>query len=236
PGRADPLPRGRAVSLQADALFAASRHEQAMDVLERAVADLAGSDGLLREQWLRLQAQLVLVGYERPATVPAARVWAGRLRAFDVPGDTPGQRAVLLALAAPAMMGEGKGDAATVNDLLDRALRGELAADARAASMLGVAGLGYTLTDRLDDAALRFEQMRELAVRCGATAASAQAVAGLAHLELRRGERIPLPPRFDGALRTDLRARLSLVIVTIESLVERGDLDAAAEILTQHAT
>ncbi|WP_211768434.1 AfsR/SARP family transcriptional regulator [Kutzneria sp. CA-103260] len=236
PRLTDPLTRGRAASLLADALFAAYRHEQAMDVLERAVADLAtqaGSDTLLREQWWRVQAQLVLVGYERPATLPKARVWAERLRALGIPGDTPGQRAVLLALATPAMIGEG--DAATVNDLLDRGLRGELAADARATYVLGVAGLGYTLTDRLDDAALRYDQMRELAGRCGATVASAQAVAGLVNVEWRRGERIPLTPRFDGALRTDLRARLSLVTVAVESLVELGDPAAAADILDQHA-
>jgi len=130
----------------------------------------------------------------------------------------------------------GEGDAATVNDLLDRGLRGELVADARATSMLGVAGFGYLLTDRLDDAALRYDQMRELAGRYGATAASAQALAGSANVAWRRGERIPVTPPFDGALVTDLRARLSLAVVTVESLVERGDPDTAAEILSQHTT
>lgn len=237
PELTDPLTRGRATSLLADALFAAYRHEQAMDVLTRAVSDLAtpaGSDGIARELWWRLQAQRVLVGCECPAIVPTARDLAKQLRAFDIPGDTPGQRAVLLALAVPAMMGES--DAATVNDLLDRGLRGELAADARAAYPLGVAGLGYSLTDRLDDAALRYDQMRELAGRCGATAASAQAVAGLSNVEWRRGQRIPVTPAFEGALRTDLRARLSLVTAAVESLIERGDPDTAAGIVAEHAT
>ena len=236
PELTDPLTRGRAVGLWAEALSAACRHEQAMAVLERAVAELAGSagsDGLVRELWWRLQAQLVLYGCEGPATVAAARGWARRLRAWRVAGDTPGERAVLLALATPAMMGEG--DAATVNDLLDRGLRGELAVDARAASMLGVAGLGYLLTDRLEDAALRYGQMRELAGRCGAAAVTAQAVAGVSQVRWRRGERIPDVPRFDGALGTDLRARLSLVVVAVESLVERGEPDAAAQVLAQHA-
>lgn len=234
PGLDDPLTRGRATSLLAEALFAVNRHEQAMDVLEREVAELAGSDGLVRDVWWRLQAQLVLGGYDRPSTQPAARTWAERLRALDVPGDTPGERAVLVALATPAMFGEG--NAAIVNDLLDRGLRGELAADARDTTTLGVAGLGYLLTDRLDDSALRFEQMRELADRWGAPAAAAQAVAGLVHVEWRRGERIPRTPSFEGALSTDLRARLSLVIIAVESQVELGDPDAAAEILAQHAT
>lgn len=237
PGLTDPLLRGRVASLLADALFAAYQHEQAMDMLEGAVADLAtpaGSDGLARELWWRLQAQLVLVGYERPATLAAARPWAARLRAHRLAGDTPGQRAVLLALAGPAMIGEG--DAATVNDLLDRGLRGELATDPRVTHALGVAGVGYLLTDRLDDAHMRYGQMRDLADRCGAVAASAHAVAGLANVQWRRGDQIPLTPRFDGALRTDLRARLSLLTVAAESLVERGDLEAAAEVLTQHGT
>jgi hypothetical protein len=237
PGLTDPLLRGRVASLLADALFAAYRHGQAMDVLEGAVADLAipaSSDALARELWWRLQAQLVHIGYERVATMPTARRWAARLRALRVAGDTPGQRAVLLALAAPAMLGEG--DAATVNDLLDRGLRGERATDTRATHALGLAALGYTLTDRLDDAALRYGRMQELAGRCGAVAASAQALAGLAYVQWRRGDQIPLTPQFDGALHTDLRARLSLLTVTVGSLVERGELDMAAEVLAEHAT
>ncbi|HKT00838.1 MAG TPA: AAA family ATPase [Rugosimonospora sp.] len=235
PGLVDPLIRGRVASLLADALFAAYRHSQAMEVLERAVTELgslAGWDGLARELWWRLQAQLVLVGYECPTTLAGARAWAGRLRALGVAGDTPGERAVLLALATPAMMGDG--DAATVNDLLDRGLRGELAVDARAGYPLGVAGLGFMLTDRLDDATMRYEQMRELAGRCGAATTAAQAVAGLSNVQWRRGERVPVTPPFDGALVSDLRARLSLVTVAVESLVERGEPDAAAEILARY--
>lgn len=237
PGPADPHALGRTASLLADALFAAGRQEQAMDALERAVADLAplaGSDGLVRELWWRLQAQLVHIGYERPATLPAGRAWADRLRALRVAGDTPGERAVLLALAKPVMFGEG--DAAAVNELLDRGLRGELAADVRAIPVLSLAGVGYLLTDRLDDAALRFGQMRDLADRCGATAAFAQALAGLAHETWQRGERIALTQRFDDALCADLWARLSLVSVAAESLIELGDPDAAAEVLARYAT
>ncbi|MET8763356.1 BTAD domain-containing putative transcriptional regulator [Lentzea sp. NPDC004782] len=237
PGPADPLALGRTASLLADALLAAGRHEQALDALERAVADLAplaGSDGLVRELWWRLQAQVVHIGYERPATIPAARVWADRLRALRIAGDTPGERTVLLALAKPAMFGEG--DATSVNDLLDRGLRGELASDVRAIPALAIAGVGYMLTDRLDDAALRYGQMRDLADRWGATGASALALAGLAHEAWRRGERIALTQRFDDALCADLRARLSLVTVATESLVELGDPDAAAEVLRRYAT
>ncbi|HTI21373.1 MAG TPA: BTAD domain-containing putative transcriptional regulator [Kutzneria sp.] len=237
PGVADPLSQGRVASLLGDALFAAFRHEQAVEVLDRAVAELtplAGSDGLVREQWWRLQAQLVLIGYERPATIAAARAAADRLRALGVAGDTPGERAALLALATPAMMGEG--DAATVNDLLDRGLRGELASEARATHVLGTAGLGYLLTDRLDDAALRFDQLRDLAGRYGATAARAYALAGAANVEWRRGLRIPLAQGFDASIRANLRARLALVPIAIEAQVELGDLDAAAAILAEHLT
>ena len=237
PGVTDPLARGRLASLLGDALFTAFRHEEAMEVLDRAVAELtplAGSDGLVREQWWRLQARLVLIGYERPATFAAARAAAERLRALGVACDTPGERAVLLALATPAMMGEG--DAATVNDLLDRGLRGELASDARATHVLGTIGLGYLLTDRLDDAALRFGQLRDLAGRYGATAAHAYALAGAANVEWRRGLRIPLTPGFDATIRANPRARLALLPIAIESQVELGDLDAAAEILAEHMT
>jgi hypothetical protein len=237
PGVTDPLMRGRLASLLGDALFAAFRHEQAMEVLNRAVTELtplAGSVGLVREQWWRLQAQLVLIGYERPATFAAARTAAQRLRALGVAGDTPGERAALLALATPAMMGEG--DAATVNDLLDQGLRGEFASDVRATHVLGTTGLGYLLTDRLDDAGLRFDQLRDLAGRYGATAARAYALAGAANVEWRRGLRIPLAQGFDATIRANLRARLALVPIAIESRVELGDLDAAAEILAEHMT
>ncbi len=162
------------------------------------------------------------------------RVWADRLRALRVAGDTPGERAVLLALAKPTMFGEG--DAAAVNDLLDRGLRDELASDVRAIPSLAIAGVGYMLTDRLDDAALRYGQLRDLADRCGVPAASALALAGLAHETWRRGERIALTQGFDDALCADLRARLSLVTVATESLVELGDPDAAAEVLARYAT
>jgi DNA-binding SARP family transcriptional activator/tetratricopeptide (TPR) repeat protein len=236
-GLADPLTRARVASLLAEALTAVHRYDQAMEVLERELADLgesAGSDGPVREIWLRLQAQLVLVAYQSPATFPTARLWAQRLRAFDVAGDTPGQRAVLLALAMPAMMGEG--DAATVNDLLDRGLRGDVATEARAAYMLGLAGQGYTLTDRLDDAALRYGQMRDLAGRYGAALPAARAVAGLVNVAWYRGERVPIVPPIEGALLTDVRSRLQLVTIALNSLVERGDPEAAAEFLAQYAS
>ena len=237
PGLTDPLTRAEASSLLAEALLVGYRHDEAMDVLERAVADAeepAGSDGLVRETWLRLQAQAVLAGYQRPATLPAARRRAERLRAFDVAGDTPGQRAVLRALAAPAMLGEG--DAATVNDLLDRGLRGEVPTDARAARMLGFAGLGYALTDRLDDAALRYRQMRDVAERYGAASSAAYATAGLSDVAWRRGERIPVVPPFEGAFLTDVPARVSLLTVALHSLVERGDPEAATALLAEHAS
>jgi hypothetical protein len=238
PRLTDPLVRGRAAGLLAGALFARQQHERAMDVLEGAVADLQSLDGAGRELWWHLQAQLVIVGYGRPSTIPTARSWARRLREFGLPGDTPGQRAVLLALAVPAMMGEA--DAAAVNDLLDRGLRGELMTDARAENALALAGLGYALTDRLGDADMRFEQMSELAGRCGSARMSAQALAGLLGVRLRRGEQVPLSARLghtgpDSAELADLTARLSFVTTAVTSLVERGEPDAAVELLTRHA-
>jgi DNA-binding SARP family transcriptional activator/tetratricopeptide (TPR) repeat protein len=232
----DPLSRARVASLLAEALPAVYQYDQAREVLERALADLgepAGPDGPVREVWLHLQAQLMSVLYERPATFAAARRLADRLRAFDVAGDTPGQRAVLLALVKPAMRGES--NAATVDDLLDRGLRGEVATDARAPRILELAGRAYTLTDRLDDAALRYTQLRDLSARHDAAVPVARAVAGLANVEWCRGEQIPHVAPFEGALRTDLRARLSLLTVALNALVERGDPEAAAAVFAQHA-
>jgi len=236
PGLTDPLTRAQVISLRAEALVTAHRYDQAIELLEPAVADvgeLAGSDDPFREIWLRLQAQLVLAAYQRPATFPKAELWAGRLRAFDVVGDTRGQRAVLRALALPAMM--GKGTAATVNDLLDRGLRGELATEGRDVHMLGLAGQGYALTDRLDDAALRYGQMRDVADRYGAAFPAARAAAGLANVAWLRGERIPVVAPLEGAQLADARARLSLLTVALNSLVERGDPEAAAKVLAQYA-
>lgn len=237
PRLTDPLVRGGAAGLLAGALFARQQHEPAMDTLERAVADLQSLDGAGRELWWHLQAQLVIIGYGRPSTISTARTWARRLREFRLPGDTPGQRAVLLALAVPAMMGEA--DAATVNDLLDRALRSEMAVDARSETTLAFAGLGYALTDRLDDADLRYEQLSELAGRCGSARMSAQALSGLLGVRLRRGEQVPLSARLghtgpDSPELADLPARLSFVTTAVSSLLERGEPDAAADVLARH--
>ncbi|WP_307855788.1 ATP-binding protein [Kibdelosporangium banguiense] len=233
----DPLARGRAAGLLADALFAAHRQQRAVEVLEQAIAELDVTEAAGQEVSWHLQAQLVMIGYEYPSTIGVARQWARRLREHDVAGDTPGQRAVLLALAVAGLVGEAS--AAVVNDLLDRALRGELPAGGQAGLMLAIAGIGYTATDRLDDAVMRFEQMGELAVRCGSTRMSSQALAGLLNVQARRGEQIPLTPQLvragaEGVDITDARARLSFVNTVVGSLIERGDLAGAAEVLAQH--
>src|SRR5580693_1244543 len=106
----DPIERAHTAQALAGTLLVAQRSEQAVEVLERAVTDLehSGMTGTGPGQAIswRLQAQLVLTGYDNPSTVVRARLWAERLGRLDLPGHTPEQRAVLAALVMPAMFGE----------------------------------------------------------------------------------------------------------------------------------
>ncbi|WP_329560444.1 hypothetical protein [Kitasatospora sp. NBC_01266] len=162
----DPYARAEAAYLLGNALFLSHEHEGAVDVLARAVEDLQQIDngsGLAREVSWFLQAQMLLIGYDRMATLPAAQRHARLLWDHKLAGETPGECAVLAALSAWAVTGAAS--ASVTDDLLDRAMRGGLAAVDTSQMLVSLAGLAFVATDRLDDAGAQFDHIADVGGR-----------------------------------------------------------------------
>nr|WP_051942305.1 AAA family ATPase [Streptacidiphilus rugosus] len=229
----DPIERAHTAASLAAALFFQDSHDQAMDVLARAVTDLEQTGTPGRELSWRLQAQLVLTGYDHPSTVAHARQWAERLRRLNLPGDTPAERTVLATLVIPAMSGEAS--AAATDDLIDRALRGGSLIDGPARMLFGYACTGLVATDRLDDAAVHYGQYADLGSRHGSPFLSTFAALGHSMIANRRGQ-IPVALAISQA---DLPAfaagkdRITLAFTkqAITAMIEREELDEAARLL-----
>ncbi|GAA1234629.1 AAA family ATPase [Kitasatospora nipponensis] len=236
----DPYSRAQAAHLLADALFLEQQHEDAVDVLARAVEDLRETDdgsGLAREVSWYLQAQMLLIGYDQLSTLPAARLRAGRLREHQLAGDTPGQCAVLAALSVAALSGDGS--ARVADDLIDRALRGGLAGTDQRQILLSLAGLSFVATDRLDDAAAQFDRIAEVAGRWGSFLMVSAALTWQVSISRHRGRQLALTPDFGHPAMTEegmeLRVRTAMMTQVGESLMERGDLAGAARALAPDA-
>ncbi|MFD8088034.1 ATP-binding protein [Kitasatospora sp. NPDC059722] len=237
----DPYARAEAAYLLANALFLGHRHADATEVLTRAVEDLRQAEdgtGIAREVSWYLQAQMLVIGYEQLSTVPAARELAGRLWEEKLPGDTPGECAVLAALSASGVTGDAS--AAVTDDLLDRALRGGLAGVDQAQMLVSLAGLSFVTTDRLDDAAARFDHIAEVGGRWGSFLMVSAAMVWQLTVRLRRGRIPSLTPDFGHPATTageglEPRVRLALMAQTGEALIERGELAAAAGVLVPDA-
>lgn len=232
----DPYSRAQAAHLLAHALFLEQQHEDAVDVLTRAVEDLREAEdgsGIAREVSWYLQAQILLIGYDQLSTLPAARSRARRLREHALAGDTPGECAVLAALSVSALSGEG--GAAVVDDLVDRALRGGLAGTDQSQLLLSLAGLAFVATDRLDEAAARFDQIAEAAGRQGSFVMVSAALTWQVSINRHRGWQVALTPEFGHPAMSDedleLRVRTAMTTQVGESLIERGDLAGAARAL-----
>ncbi|MFE2061356.1 ATP-binding protein [Streptomyces sp. NPDC059467] len=237
----DPYSRAHAAFLLANALFLGHEHADAVEVLARAVEDLRQADdgtGLAREVSWFLQAQMLLIGYDQLSTLPAARQLASRLWGHKLAGDTPGECAVLAALAASAIVGDA--DAAVTNSLLDRALRGGLAAMDQSQMLVSMAGMAYMTTDRLDDAAARFDQIGDIGARWGVFLMVSSAMIWQLRVRARRGQQPALTTDFGHPAATtgeglEHRARLGLMVQVGESLIERCDLTSAARMLVPDA-
>ncbi|WP_441248806.1 AAA family ATPase [Kitasatospora sp. McL0602] len=238
---ADPYSRAHAAHLLANALFIEHQHACAVDVLARAVEDLRQTDdgtGLARETSWYLQAQMLLIGYEHLPTLPAARQRARELWDHKLAGDTPGECAVLAALSASAVTGDAS--ASVTNDLLDRALRGGLAGVDQAGMLVSLAGMGFVTTDRLDDAAARFDQVADLGARCGSFRMVSAAMMWQLTVRTRRGQQRALTPEIGHPGTTtgdgmEHRVRLAMMAQVGESLIERCDLASATEVLVPDA-
>ncbi|MFF4116911.1 ATP-binding protein [Streptomyces sp. NPDC001714] len=237
----DPYSRAQAAYLLANALFLGHEHTDAVEVLARAVEDLRQADdgtGAAREVSWFLQAQMLLIGYDQLSTLPAARQLANRLWGHKLAGDTPGECAVLAALAASAVAGDASAEVA--NSLLDRALRGGLAAMDQSQMLVSLAGTVFLTTDRLDDAAARFEQIADIGARWGVFLMVSTAMIWQLRVHARRGQQLALTADFGHPAVTDgeglePRARLALMAQVGESLIERGDLASAARLLMPDA-
>ncbi|MER7182986.1 AAA family ATPase [Streptomyces hyaluromycini] len=237
----DPYSRAQAAYLLANALFLGHEHADAVEVLTRAVEDLRQAEdgtGTAREVSWFLQAQMLLIGYDQLSTLPAARQLAGRLWGHKLAGDTPGECAVLAALAASAVAGDA--GAAVTNSLLDRALRGGLAAMDQSQLLVSLAGMAYMTTDRLDDAAARFGQIADNGARWGVFLMVSTAMIWQLRVRARRGQQLALTPDFGHPAATtgeglEHRARLALMTQVGESLIERCDPASAARVLVPDA-
>ncbi|GAA1938755.1 ATP-binding protein [Kitasatospora viridis] len=236
----DPYARAHAAHLLAHALFLGQQHEDAVDVLARAVEDLREAEdgsGLAREVSWYLQAQMLLTGYDQLATLPAARQRARRLREHALAGDTPGECAVLAALSVAALSGDGS--AADAGDLVDRALRGGLGGTDQAQVLVSLAGLAFVATDRLDDAAAQFDRIAEVAGCWGSFLMVSAALTWQVSISRHRGRQLALTPDFGHPAMTDegmeLRVRTAMLTQVGESMIERGDLAGAARALAPDA-
>ena len=235
----DPVERALATEALAGALLVERQPERSVGVLARAVTDLKHCDAESTDQgraisW-RLQAQLVVIGYEHAATVAEARKWATRLRDLNLPGDTPEERAVLAALVIPALFADSSAKAA--DDLIDRALRGGIVIDGPGGQLFGYGYVCFAmvLTDRLDDAAVYFGQFADLGSRHGSPLLSTFAAMGRSAIASRRGQ-VPLAlaisladlPAF-AAVKD--RTALRFTEHAVNALIEREELDEAARLL-----
>ncbi|WSL80401.1 hypothetical protein OG403_35750 [Kitasatospora sp. NBC_01266] len=236
----DPYSRAQAAHLLAHALFLGQQHEDAVDVLARAVEDLREAEdgsGIAREVSWYLQAQMLLIGYDQLSTLPAARLRARRLRDHALAGDTPGECAMLAALSVSALSGEA--GAAVADDLMDRALRGGLAGTDQTQMLLSLAGLAFVATDRLDDAAARFDQIADVAGRWGSFLMVSAALTWQVSISRHRGRQLALTPEFGHPAMSDedmeLRVRAAMMTQVGESMIERGDLAGAARALAPDA-
>ncbi|MEU0009445.1 AAA family ATPase [Streptomyces sp. NPDC006314] len=238
----DPYARAQAAHVLAGVLFVGGHeHARAVDVLARAVEELHQADdgtGLGREVSWYLQAQMLLIGYEDMSTLAAARKHAEKLRAYDLPGDTPGECAVLAALSAAAVTGDAS--AAVTNDLLDRALRGGIAVRDGAEMLVSLAGMGFVTTDRLDDAAARFAQVASLGERWGSFRLVSASMMWQLTVRTRRGQQVGLTldfghPGQEAAGGLERRVGLGMTALVGESLIERCEWALATEALAAEA-
>lgn len=181
---------------------------------------------------------MLLIGHEQLSTLPAARQHAGRLWDHKLAGDTPGECAVLAALSASAVTGDAS--ASVTNDLLDRALRGGLAGMDQSQMLVSLAGLAFVTTDRLDDAAARFDQIADVGGRWGSFLMLSAATMWQLMVRARRGQQLALIPDFGHPATTtgegvEHRVRLGMMAQVGESLLERCDPAAAERVLVPDA-
>lgn len=210
----------------ATGLVGPGRYAEAVDCLERAVADLPDPAGDLG---VALTAELATVARLHPSTAGLSRGHGERLASAAAGGPTPARFDALASLSlhrllagAPATEVGSLAVAALTGDALpEGAVRSHLLYDALAA---------LWATDRVEDARRAHEQAVTSAQRCGSLLAFARASTFRAQLRLRRGALREAEADARTALHVADPAwpitRLALGAL-VEVLVERGLFDEA---------
>jgi DNA-binding NarL/FixJ family response regulator len=218
--------RAEAARELARALIPLTRFEEAVAVLDGAIAQLPASE---REQALRLEAEAMTAGRLHPATYAQT---AQRLERFahGVRGETAGERLVLANLAFDRCL-EG-GSAREALALAERALVGGLLAEQSSAGPSFFDALYTVIAADAFDVAERF---------CDAAVADARARGSLLDFAMASAFRAELAYRQGRLVQAESDARASLEAARlgqspfavnplahlIDVLVERGELDAA---------
>ena len=204
----------------------------ALAVLDRAVTDIGDTDPALR---VRLEAEFVTVARRYPATREQASRRLRLVSGHAQPGSLAG--CVLLAnLAADALEVEGSAQEAT--RLADAALREDhlLVAEELDVALLATSVL--MSTDQLDTAWRTWNAAVERARRQGSLTGFAHAATVRACLAYRCGQLMEaeadarLADNVLREYRLDLMRRYSLAFL-VGALVERGEVQAAADLLDQ---
>lgn len=231
----DPEARAKASGVLATALKLSRRAPEALPVLDAAI-DMLDAE----QHWelrLHLEAQIVQIGLEEFATIPAALAKLESLRSRGLSGSTPGERACLAALALHAMAGHGS--AKETADLAARALSGGLwvAGPGGLLSCLSIVAL--IVADRWDEAQGWLAELSAQAIRHP-----------LPWLRLMSAYGSVVMSHRDGALEDgattglDMLAEIgegagysvmTLVAVVANCLMDAGSIPQAGQLLTRHA-
>jgi DNA-binding CsgD family transcriptional regulator len=233
---ADPHMRGQtALELGRMLFFEKGRGEEAIDVFERAISELPSGDSDLRQ---RLEAGLLTIALEEPALYPRALERLERIRA-QPPDSSLGGRILLAALAYhDARAG------ASISDCVERAERaqsGGLVYGYEAG--MGWCHVGFVLTagDQFDAALRVYNEALADARARGSAFALALAFLLRGDVAFLRGSladaeadlRLAIEAGASHGLGTGL---LTPIAKLADTLMERGDLAAAAEALEQVAS
>jgi DNA-binding CsgD family transcriptional regulator len=226
----DPAARAAAARTLGDALLGSERHREAVELLDRAVADLGDAEPELA---LQLEAHLTLAAYlDSGADSPIA----ARLASRQTPtGTTPGERLLLGVLAHQRMFA---GSPATeIATLAGHAIpEGSVYADQLTPQGPNFVAICLMCADEFDQAQGLLDRMLAEARTTGNIRAASMALCWRSHLAYRRGALVDAEADSREAL--DIASARGWEIpmggtrgALAEALRERGNLEAAERAL-----
>jgi DNA-binding CsgD family transcriptional regulator len=223
--------RGLVALALGQTLFFSGQGQQAVDVLDKAIADLGDGDVDLRH---RLEAALLNVAVEDPALFPLATARLDGLRQQPPPDDSVGGRALLAILAyQQARAGTARHDAIA---LAERAVSCGLGTAEEGATTFGFAANVLGHADQFDAATAICEQALAAARARGSLFTFALASLLRGHAAYLRGAlaeaEADARQALDAALAHGLAIGLPYGTAKLaEALMARGDLPGAASTL-----